>query len=396
MRRLEIINADQMRSINRTAILEVIRQNSPIARSDIGRTLGLSLPTVMRIVDELFQENMVRYCDTRTNNIRRRELIEYHKDGHTVIGLNLDGVNLYGALANIGGDIITEVLLEQHGTTGEKSLELIMDTIDTLLKSPLKEDQSILGIAIGIPGVTHAKSGVVEYAPSLRWRNLELKKQLETRYNLPVSVDNDLNLAALGENWFGVGQGTHEMVLIATGTGAGAGVIIDGAIYRGAHESAGEIGFMITHPSYLQKHYPDYGPLEELISSDAIVKKARSLLAQQQPGAERGVLSIDDVFSAARHKQPWALSVIDETAEYLSMTVANITALINPELVAFGSGLASGADLLIPMVVKNLKDTVPYLPRIEASTLGHRATVMGAIAITVHHSSDYYVVKKLY
>jgi len=396
MRVPEIINADQMRSINRTAILEVIRQHSPIARSDIGRLLGLSLPTVMRIVDELFQENMVRYSDTRSNHIRRRELIEYNKDGHTVIGLNLDGVNLYAALANIGGDILTELLLEQHGTVGEKSLELIMDTIEKLLQAPRSEDSSILGIAIGIPGVTHAKSGVVEWAPSLKWRGLPLKQMLETRFNLPVAVDNDLNLAALGENWFGVGQGTHEMVLIATGTGAGAGVIIDGAIYRGAGEAAGEIGYMLTDRALLKKAYPDYGPLEDQISSDAIARKARQVLAKQQPGSESAILSAGDVFSAARLKQAWASAVLEETAAYLSMTIANITALLNPELVALGSGLASGADLLIPLVIENLKDTLPNLPRIEASTLGHRAAVMGAIAITVHHSSDYYVVKKLY
>jgi predicted NBD/HSP70 family sugar kinase len=136
--------------------------------------------------------------------------------------------------------------------------------------------------------------------------------------------------------------------------------------------------------------------LEELISSDAIVKKGRLALAKQQPGSELGILSAEDVFNAARQQQSWAVAIIDETAAYLSMTVANITALINPELIALGSGLASGADLLIPLVISNLKDTLPYLPRIEASTLGHRATVMGAIAITVHHSSDYYVVKKLY
>jgi glucokinase len=396
MRLPEIINADQMRSINRTAILEVIRQNSPIARSNIGRMLGLSLPTVMRIVDELFQENMVCYSETRLNHIRRRELIEYHKDGHTVIGLNLDGVNLYGALANIGGDIISEMLVEQHGTTGEKSLELIVNSIEQLLAAPRKDNQSILGIAIGIPGVTHAKSGIVEWAPSLLWRDLPLKHILEKRFKFPVSVDNDLNLAALGENWFGVGQGTHEMVLIATGTGAGAGVIIDGAIYRGASEAAGEIGYMIADLSVLKKSYPNYGPLEDLISSEPIAQKGRLALNGQRSPAELQKLTAEDVFSAARQQQSWAMKIVEETAGYLSMTIANITALINPELVALGSGLASGADLFIPLVQAQLKNILPNLPRIEASTLGHRATVMGAIAITVHHSSDYYVVKKLY
>ena len=186
------------------------------------------------------------------------------------------------------------------------------------------------------------------------------------------------------------------MVLIATGTGAGAGVIIDGAIYRGASEAAGEIGYMIADLNVLKNTYPNYGPLEDLISSEPIAQKGRLALASLHSPIELQKLTADDVFKAARQQQPWAVQIIQETASYLSVTIANITALINPELVALGSGLASGADLFIPLVLAQLQNIVPNLPRIEASTLGHRATVMGAIAITVHHSSDYYVVKKLY
>ena len=393
----EIINATQMRSINRTAILEVIRQNSPIARSEIGRMLGLSLPTVMRIVDELFQENMVRYStDMDMNNIRRRELIEYYKDGHAVIGVNMDGVNLYGALANIGGDIIHEIKLEQHGTTGEKSLELLIGMIEKLLNTPRKENQDILGIAIGIPGITHVKKGVIEWAPSLQWRNMPLMERLEARFNLSILVDNDLNLSALGENWFGVGQGVHEMVLIATGTGVGAGVIIDGAIFRGAAEAAGEVGYMVPSQTVLGQDFPDYGPMEDTISSATIARKGRQALAKIRTPEELQQLTAEDVFTAARQQQPWALDIIKETVDYLSILVCNIMGLLDPELIVLGSGLSGGADLLIPRLRQRIQSILPHLPRIEASILGHRAVVMGAIALTVHRTSDYYIIKKLY
>ncbi|MCE1252419.1 MAG: ROK family transcriptional regulator [Anaerolineae bacterium] len=396
MRLPEIINASQMRSINRTAILEVIRQNSPIARSEIGRMLGLSLPTVMRIVDELFQENMVHYNEQEMNNIRRRELIEYHRDGHAVIGINLDGVNLYGALANIGGDIITEMTLEQYGAERDEGLNLLSNVIEKLLQYPRKEKQSILGISIGIPGITHVKKGIVEWAPSLKWRNLPLRDILEKRFNLPVIVDNDLNLSALGENWFGVGQGKHEMVLIGIGTGIGAGVILDGAVYRGAAESAGEVGYMIPDRAMLKNAYPEYGPLEGILSNANIAEQARQALAGKISAAESEALSARDVYLAAHNNEAWAIKITNEIADYLAIVIANITGLLNPELVVLGSGLADAADILIPAIQQRIKNVLPHAPYIEASSLGHRAVVMGAIAITVHRSSDYYVVKKLY
>jgi glucokinase len=392
----EIINASQMRSINRTAILEVIRQNSPIARSEIGRMLGLSLPTVMRIVDELFQENMVRYSDLEKNNIRRRELIEYHKDGHAVLGINLDGVNLYGELANIGGEAITQITVEQYSPDSDHGLDQLSSVIEKLLQYPLKEKQRVLGIAIGVPGITHVKKGIVEWAPSLKWRNLPLRDILEKRFNLPVMVDNDLNLAALGENWFGVGQNTHEMVLIGVGTGIGSGVIIDGAIYRGFGEAAGEVGYMIPNRSALDQNYPDYGPMEAAFSNTTMIRKAQQTLAGKKSNAEIEDLSAEDIFAASRRQETWAMDITDEIADYLAILTANITGLINPELVVLGSGLANGADILIPVIKKRLINILPHLPRIEPSSLGHRAVVMGAIAITVHRSSDYYVVKRLY
>ena len=210
------INATQMRQVNRSAILELIRQFSPIARSEISRLLELSLPTVIRIVDELIEGGLVRSTgETAGETGRPRELLEYNKNGGAVIGIDLGGTKLYGALANIGGAILGEVRKSQHRASGEDSFTLVTEMIQALIRQADETGQKLFGVAVGAPGITHVKDGVVEWAPSLNWRNFPLKQRLSERFHLPVVVDNDVNLAVLGEQWFGTGQGIQNLVLLA-------------------------------------------------------------------------------------------------------------------------------------------------------------------------------------
>ncbi|MGD9375144.1 MAG: ROK family protein, partial [Anaerolineae bacterium] len=184
------INANQMRLVNRSAILEYIRLHSPTSRTAIAKELDVSMPTVKRIVDDLFEENLlVRAGRTEQGMGRRRRLFSYNKDACSVIGIDLGGTKFYGALANIGGEILHEVSLEHHDTTGDESLGLVTDMIDKLL-AHAQEGQPIRGIAVGAPGITSNQEGVVEWAPSLDWREFPLKQHLEQHVRLPVFVDN--------------------------------------------------------------------------------------------------------------------------------------------------------------------------------------------------------------
>ena len=235
-----------MKQVNRSAILEFIRQSNTTARSEISRLLELSMPTVIRIVDELIEDGLVRSTgETAGEAGRPRELLEYNKSGSTVIGIDLGGTKLYGALANIGGEILGEVHKKQHSSTGDESFTLVEEMIQSLIQLAGEKQQKLLGIAVGAPGVTHVKTGVVEWAPSLNWRDFSLKQRIADRFHLPVVVDNDVNLAVLGEQWFGAGRGVNNLLLLAIGTGMGAGLIIDGVIYRGHNEAAGEVGYFI-------------------------------------------------------------------------------------------------------------------------------------------------------
>jgi len=314
-------------------------------------------------------------------------MLEFNGDGHVVIGVDLGGTNLYAALATISGEILVEADRAQHKSSGEKCFKLVEQLIKGLVDSPKRGGRHLLGIAVGAPGVTHTSQGVVEWAPSLDWRDFPLKSRLEKIFPLPVAIENDVNLAVLGEQWFGKGKGVNNMVLIAIGTGVGAGLILDGAIYRGHHESAGEVGYLLPGSSALGKSYDQFGALESIISGTGVAERARKMTGNAYSSIE--------VFDSAREGKDWARKIVDEMVDQLTVAIANIATLLDPELIVLGGGVSNSADMLIPGILKRIEGTIQHIPRIEASSLGPRATVMGAITLTVHTTKDYYVVRKL-
>jgi len=382
-----------MRSVNRSAVLEHIRRHSPVARSVIARDLKLSLPTVMRIVDELTARGWVRPTGVKEwSSRRRRDLLEYHKDGHAVIGVDLGGAKMFGALANIGGEIISEQTVNRHGASAQANYTMLEEIIGELMRVPRPRGQKIRGIAVGAPGVTRAQDGIVEWAPSLSWRTYPLKQKLEKRFRLPCLVDNDVNLAALGEQWFGAGVGARNIALIAIGTGVGAGLIVDGALYRGHNHAAGEIGFLLSQRAELDKQYAHFGALESVISGTGIVARAqrRKVTSKRQQQ-----LTAQVVFDAYRQHEKWSVPLINETVDYLSIAILNISALLDPEIIILGGGVSESADILLPAVQARIQNVLPKTPTLKVSTLGRRAAVMGAIAQIVYTTSDYFVARKL-
>ena len=354
------------------------------------------MPTVIRIVDELMEDGLVKLTGkTAGKTGRPRQLLRYNQNGGMVIGIDLGGTSLYGALANIGGEVLGELSTSQHGLSAEENYSLVVQMIQSLVELSDQQKQPLLGIAIGVPGVTQARTGVVEWAPSLNWRKFSLKEQITECFRLPVVVENDVNLAVLGELWFGVGRGLRNLVLLSIGTGVGAGIVIDGMLYRGHNYASGEVGYFIPGIEDLGQQYKRFGAMEEIISDIGLIKRARTLLSRIQPEMDLSSLTAKDIISAARRGETWANQLIDETADYLAMVIANIATLLDPDLIILGGGISSSADLLIPRILSRIEGVIQHVPRLEASSLGARATVMGAISMVLHLTKDYYVVRRL-
>jgi glucokinase len=393
--RLTITSA-AMREINRSAILEIIRRESPIARSTIAERLDVSLPTVMRIVDDLISEGFIRpHGSKEWSGGRKRPLLEFNPEGRLILGVDMGGTKMYGALSDLGGNILDEVNFANHGTNGEDSFTRLTTLINALLASPRLADRHVHGIGVGAPGITLHKEGIVTWANTLHWKNFPLKRRLSELYPLPITVDNDVNLAAMGELWFGAGQKTQNMVMIAIGTGIGAGIIIDGALYRGSNEASGEIGNMLPGCEFLGKNYEAFGALESVASGTGIAERARNALKQKLSAEELDNLTAEDVFEAAKQHHEWAWKIIDETVDYLTIAIANLMAAFDPEVIILGGGVSRSAEMLIQPILRRMKGLIPTLPKLVVSSLGLRAGVMGAITNVLHNTSNFYVVHKL-
>jgi predicted NBD/HSP70 family sugar kinase len=384
-------DARLMRRLNRSAILDLVRERGPIARSQIARQLNISMPTVMRVVDELLKEDLVRWSgDSQVSGGRPRELLAFNGEAYCVIGLDLGGEQLYGTLADLNGRVLAEASLPR-GPRAQDNLDQVESLIQHLLDQPRPGGQPLRGIGVGAPALTLSDQGLVTWAPSLGWRDLPLRDLLIERFGVPVVVENDVNLAALGEYGFGAARGTDSAACLSVGTGMGLGIILERKIYRGFHQSAGEIGYLPPFLSCLGERYEGFGALETLASARGIEQRAIQRRLELGLAGASGRLHTEQVFQAARQGQAWACKVVSETVDYLAFAAAAISLLIDPQVIVLGGDLALQADLLIGPILQRLEGVIPVQPRLEASWLGGQAAVLGAIMLVLDITTEHVV-----
>ncbi len=378
-----------MRRLNRSNVLDLIRQNSPISPTEISSRLNLSLPTIMRILEELSHQGfVVRLEEQQYSGGRPRSLVSFNGTSHAVIGLDLGGTKMYGTVADLCGTIQAEVYRPSIPSKPDENLNLTIDLIDELLQIPRREGQKVLGIGVGAPGVTLFEDGIVTWAPSLGWRDLPLRDLLAERFNLTVVVENDVNLAALGEYGFGVAKGASSLVCLAVGTGIGSGIVLERKIYR-AHQSAGEVGYLLPSKEALGKRYEHFGALESLASGTGVLQRAQEYLRSMNLPIDVEQLTAERVFDLARSGEGWAQSIVDETVDYLALIIAAISVVLDPEVIVLGGGVSRSADILVEPILNRLQGCLPAPVRLVVSNLGYRAAVMGAIMLVLDTSFEH-------
>ena len=199
------ITNQEMKVSNRLAILELLLRFGPTPLSKITDMLPLIGSAVRRIVDELMNEGWIlSIVNERGEDHPKQKLLKVNGSEHCVIGIDLGGTKIFGAIINLDGNFLYERYFLHRQTHAEESLGAVCDVINDLLKIAAEKKLNIEGIGIGVPGVTNAATGIVTLAPGLNWQNFPLKNRLEDRYSHPITIENDVNLAAFGESWFGV------------------------------------------------------------------------------------------------------------------------------------------------------------------------------------------------
>jgi len=396
MKCLTTITPADMKYINRTAVLELLRQEKTLSRSQLAKHLGISFPSIMRIIDDLIKENLVREIGmSEWSGGRPRTMIGLNTKDQLAISIDLSTNIACGAITNLNGDILYEENISRTEFKGEYAYEAVSQLIEKLIAYGKKYKKNIRGIGVGVPGVTEHMTGKVIYAPSLNWKEFQLKARLEKKFMMPVVVDNDVNMAALGELWFGKGQGTTNMVLMNIGTGIGMGIILNNALYRGSNEAAGEIGYLIPKKSLLKNNYPEFGALEYLMAGIGIEMQAKKILKNQLSKKEWHNINSEYVFKAYRNKEKWASKIINNFIDYLSMAIIATSAILNPDVFIISGAISKDADLFMEQLKINVAGKLPNIPRIEKSSLNQKAYILGTTIKLLHNTSNYYTVQEL-
>jgi len=396
MKRLPTITPADMKHINRTAVLELLRQEKALSRSQLSKYLGISLPSIMRIIENLIKEKLVKEVgSSEWSGGRPRTMVELNTADQLAIGIDLSGEVLCGAITNLNGDILFEKNIDGKKATKEKAYELVCKLVDELIIEGKTFNKNIRGIGVGVPGVTEHLTGKVVYAPSLDWKDIPLKKRLEEKFSMPVVVDNDVNMAALGELWFGKGQGATNMVLMNIDTGVGMGIILNNALYRGSNEAAGEIGYLIPNRDLINNTYPNFGALEYLIGGIGLEKQAREILKGKISDEEISRIHSQDVFNAYRDNEEWSKKIIDSFIDYLSMAVITTCSILNPDVLIISGEISENSNIFIDKLKENIKGKLPSVQRVEISDLKKKAYVLGTTIKLLHNTSNYYTVQEL-
>jgi len=386
-------DATLLRKVNKSAILEQIRRYGPVTRSDLARHLRLSLPTITRIANELLSIGLIVESSTAgSSGGRRPGLLEFNFRSNLIIGVYV-GHKMVAALADLNGEIIERCT--QTSLSGEAGLQQLIALILDLQQQAEAMGLSVRGVGVGAPSIVSFPEGIVAWAPGLGWRDLPLKQHLEDALGLRVFVENEVNLLALGESWRGAGQGIRRLVCVSVGTGVGAGLILDGQLYRGARGAAGEIGYLVPNERYLGRQVNRFGTLESLADRNALITRGHERM--QAGGSsvlnvacafDSSKLTAEMVLDAARGGDTLAQAAMSEVVDYLSIAVANLVCVVDPERIVLSGDLAGYADIFIEPIRQRISGLVPSMPEIVASELGMDAAVLGAVAIAMRETSD--------
>jgi predicted NBD/HSP70 family sugar kinase len=298
-----------------------------------------------------------------------------------VLGIDIGRDWIRIAVADMAGAIIARSDTSNRARTAAAVVRSVAREARATVKQAGIGWKQVVHTVVGSPGVFDPATGRLWHAPNLPdWSKPGLADELREALTPSTAIDNDANLAAVGERDFGRGRDARSFVYVELGTGLGVGIVIDGELYRGARGAAGEVGY-IPWPGDDGAAGSERGRLEEATSAAAVVHAAR------QAGM-RGSLTAKSVFDAARRGDPKALRAVDTEAERVALLLATLAAVVDPEFIVLGGGIGGSADVLRPRLEPRLRELTPLETRIEESELGQDAIVLGAIATALETARE--------
>ena len=315
-----------------------------------------------------------------------------------IVGVDLGGTNIVvGAMSADGKQ---HHAMRSVPTSAELGAEGVADRIVGLIEGVILDTiaqtkaqrRDFIGVGIGAPGPLDRDKGIVIVAPNLGWRNFPLRDRIGERLNLPATLDNDANCATVGEWWQGAAKGATNVVGMTIGTGIGGGIILDGKLFHGSSDVAGEIGHTTIDLNGRHCKCGNYGCLEAYASGPAIATRAREVLVREEtasllPSLVDGrleAITAEIVYRAAQKGDAVASEIVRDTARYLGAGIANLLNILNADVVVVAGGVTQAGDaLFVPLraeVRRRAFRPAVDATQIVAGTLPGTAGVVGAVA----------------
>jgi predicted NBD/HSP70 family sugar kinase len=374
-----------VRAINQQVVLEAVLAEGNVTRAGLARRTGLSKPTVSALVRGLEACGLVRSDGVQLGSIGRPATVYTVNPlaGHT-LAVDLGGSKVRAAVTDLFGDVVAEDTVPTLHGDGQRIVDAVGELYEALAAKAGATPGAAAAACVGVPGVVRPADGRIESAfnvPELD--SFPFPDALAERLGMPVVIENDANLAAVGERWRGSGRGCDHFVAISIGTGIGMGIVLHGELYRGGMGGAGEIGFLPVAGDPFDPANRTHGPLENAAATAGIAHRLRELRNEHPDSTLDDQATVKDVFAAAAAGDLLAARLVDDEARLLALGIAAIDAVIDPQLVVLGGGIGANGLLLAP-VRDYLARLVPEPPEVHSSSLGERASLYGAIALATY------------
>jgi predicted NBD/HSP70 family sugar kinase len=360
-----------LKELNERTVYDTIRLGSPISRAEISRRAGISKPTVSLALQTLLDAGLVRETEPEPGRPRYGAVFfESVPEAALVLGLDLGARFLRGAICDLAGAVRARQDVELPNVEVESALATIAKLRRSLVEASGLSADRIDTVVVGVPGVVEP-GGKLSLATNVRGlEGRHFGAEVEELLGLPVILDNDINLAARGEQWLGVARGVDDFVFLSVGTGLGAGLVLRGELHRGRNGAAGEVDLVAAGRG------DDVDPCASAISALAAQLAGDGSATTLTPPYDAR-----SVFGAARAGDAVGRQVVEEAARRIAVHIVAIAAVTDVALVVLGGGIGANGDLLLDPIRDLLADWLPFPPRVEVSGLGDAAVLMGALAV---------------
>jgi predicted NBD/HSP70 family sugar kinase len=353
-------------------VIERLLRDGSVSRAEIARGTGLSKQTISEVMRDLLRDGWV-VEDGQVQGSVGRSAVTYalRSDAAFVLGIDLGGTKLHIALADLKGAIVAETIEPTVADGGPAVVAQIGRIADALVAGAGVAPKRLRGAVMGSPGMVDPQSGAIVIAPNIAGLDcLDMRSALRARLDVDVAIENDVNLAAVGEHWRGSSRKTRNFAFIALGTGIGMGIFADGQLIRGARGAAGEIAFLPLGGDPYDARGQRLGTLETSAASAGIAARYAGL------GGAPGT-TVREIFDSLETDQAARLT-IDEVGRVIATAIQAVHSVLDPEIVVMGGSIGARPELKL-RIEAHLERCMRVPVRIELSTLGTRATLLGAI-----------------